>query len=133
MGPFRGLNPGPPAPEAGIIPLDQMDAVFVQKLVITFLTYLLIQARSLDIHQLIDVDVKILAIYDSTVVPTTMKQTRTGSLISIPISPSQLELGKCTFLYSCDIMDTDIGTFTSYVSIEKHKSFLSNKSKRTRE
>ena len=55
-----------------------------------------------------------------------------GSLIIIPISPSQLELGKCTFLYSCDIMDTDIGTFTS-VSIEKHKSFLSNKSKRTRE
>ncbi len=24
-GPFRGLNPGPPAPEAGIIPLDQTD------------------------------------------------------------------------------------------------------------
>ena len=24
-GPFRGLNPGPPAPEAGIMPLDQMD------------------------------------------------------------------------------------------------------------
>ena len=24
-GPLRGLNPGPPAPEAGIIPLDQAD------------------------------------------------------------------------------------------------------------
>ena len=24
-GPFRGLNPGPPAPKAGIIPLDQSD------------------------------------------------------------------------------------------------------------
>ena len=26
-GPFRELNPGPPAPEAGIIPLDQMAKV----------------------------------------------------------------------------------------------------------
>ena len=26
-GPFRDSNPGPPAPEAGIIPLDQMDSV----------------------------------------------------------------------------------------------------------
>jgi hypothetical protein len=25
VGPLRGLNPGPPAPEAGIIPLDQAD------------------------------------------------------------------------------------------------------------
>ena len=25
-GPFRGSNPGPPAPEAGIIPLDQTDS-----------------------------------------------------------------------------------------------------------
>jgi hypothetical protein len=25
QGPLRGLNPGPPAPEAGIIPLDQAD------------------------------------------------------------------------------------------------------------
>ncbi len=24
-GPLRGLNPGPPAPKAGIIPLDQVD------------------------------------------------------------------------------------------------------------
>ena len=24
-GPLRGLNPGPPAPKAGIIPLDQAD------------------------------------------------------------------------------------------------------------
>ena len=29
MGPFRGLNPGPPAPEAGIIPLDQMDTYHI--------------------------------------------------------------------------------------------------------
>ena len=28
LGPFRGLNPGPPAPKAGIIPLDQMDVPF---------------------------------------------------------------------------------------------------------
>ena len=27
LGPFRGLNPGPPAPKAGIIPLDQTDRV----------------------------------------------------------------------------------------------------------
>ena len=26
-GPFRESNPGPPAPKAGIIPLDQTDAV----------------------------------------------------------------------------------------------------------
>ena len=26
IGPFRGLNSGPPAPKAGIIPLDQMDS-----------------------------------------------------------------------------------------------------------
>ena len=31
IGPFRGLNPGPPAPEAGIIPLDQTDDTFRQK------------------------------------------------------------------------------------------------------
>ena len=29
MGPFQGLNPGPPAPEAGIIPLDQMDTYHI--------------------------------------------------------------------------------------------------------
>ena len=27
-GPFRESNPGPPAPEAGIIPLDQTDNLF---------------------------------------------------------------------------------------------------------
>jgi hypothetical protein len=26
-GPFRDLNPGPPAPKSGIIPLDQTDYV----------------------------------------------------------------------------------------------------------
>ena len=31
MGPFRGLNPGPPAPKAGIIPLDQMDLTYMPK------------------------------------------------------------------------------------------------------
>ena len=29
IGPLRGLNPGPPAPEAGIIPLDQADGRIV--------------------------------------------------------------------------------------------------------
>ena len=28
-GPLRGLNPGPPAPKAGIIPLDQVDVVII--------------------------------------------------------------------------------------------------------
>ena len=30
-GPFRGLNPGPPAPKAGIIPLDQTDKLVCWK------------------------------------------------------------------------------------------------------
>jgi hypothetical protein len=30
-GPFRGLNPGPPAPKAGIIPLDQTDNLIQRK------------------------------------------------------------------------------------------------------
>ena len=29
-GPFRESNPGPPAPEAGIIPLDQTDCSFAK-------------------------------------------------------------------------------------------------------
>ena len=28
-GPVRGLNPGPPAPEAGVVPLDQQTARLV--------------------------------------------------------------------------------------------------------
>ena len=37
IGPFRDSNPGPPAPEAGIIPLDQTDASIIR--IFSFITY----------------------------------------------------------------------------------------------
>jgi hypothetical protein len=34
MGRFGGLNPGPPAPKAGIIPLDQTDVINTTQIII---------------------------------------------------------------------------------------------------
>lgn len=50
-GPLRGSNPGPPAPEAGIIPLDQVDKMYIRN---GNVVYLMKHGRTMSVQQNLD-------------------------------------------------------------------------------